>query len=237
MWDEQLPVFARHFRVVRYDTRAFGKSVTEDVQFSNRQDIADLLDHLGIERTAVIGVSRGGSIAIDFTLEFPRRVTALIPVASGLGGAGGGAGTPDVEKQMFAEMERLEESKNFPALADLEVRMWVDGPGQPESRVAPAIRRRVREMILNTYKVHTVEGKPVVLNPPAAGRLGEIKVPTLVVAGDFDTSGVLRATDLIVQGIRGARKVVVPGTAHMLTLEKPAEFTRLIVEFLQQSAA
>src|SRR2546421_8761630 len=46
MWDAQFQVFAEQFRVVRYDTRGFGKSLTEDVSFSNRQDVSDLLDHL-----------------------------------------------------------------------------------------------------------------------------------------------------------------------------------------------
>src|SRR5437899_12029961 len=90
MWDAQFPVFAQQFRVVRYDTRGFGKSLTEDVSFSNRQDVSELLDHLGIDRTYVSGVSRGGYIAIDFTLQHPERVAALIPVASALGGGQGG---------------------------------------------------------------------------------------------------------------------------------------------------
>lgn len=233
MWDAQVAVFARHFRVVRYDTRGIGRSITDDVPFSNRQDVLDLLDHLGIERTYVVGVSRGGSIAIDFTLEHPERVAALVPVASGLGGSQAGRTAPDHEKQMFAEMDRLYEAKEFAQLADLEVQMWVDGPGQPSSRVAPAIREGVREMILSNYRTHTVEGKPIVLDPPAAGRLGEIRVPTLVVLGDLDESGVLHAADLLARGVRGARKVVIPGTAHMLSLEKPDEFTRIVLEFLR----
>src|SRR5438034_1835051 len=77
------------------------------------------------------------------------------------------------------------------------------------------------------------EGQPVVLDPPAAGRLAEIRVPTLVVLGDLDETGVTRAAEAIASGIPGARKVVIPGTAHMLTMEKPAEFTRLVLEFLQ----
>lgn len=232
MWDEQFPVFAEHFRVIRYDTRAFGKSVTEDVAFSNRQDICDLLDHLGIERTYIIAVSRGGSIAIDFTLEHPDRVAALIPVASGLGGFKSGP-RPDAETRMFAEMDRLYEAKDFTRLADLEVRMWVSGPGQSPDRVGLPLRERVREMILRNYTTHTVEGQPVVLDPPAAGRLAEIRVPTLVVLGDLDETGVTRAAEAIANGVPGARKVVIPGTAHMLTMEKPAEFTRLVLEFLQ----
>src|SRR2546428_13333009 len=61
MWDAQFPVFAQQFRVVRYDTRGFGKSLTEDVSYSNRQDVSGLLDHLGIDRSYIIGGSRGGS--------------------------------------------------------------------------------------------------------------------------------------------------------------------------------
>lgn len=52
--------------------------------------------------------------------------------------------------------------------------MWVDGPGQPESRVASSLRERIREMILGTYTSHTTEGKPQSLSPPAAKRLAEI---------------------------------------------------------------
>ncbi len=143
MWDEQFPVFARQFRVVRYDTRGFGKSLTEDVSFSNRQDIADLLDHLGISARTFIGVSRGGSIAIDVTLEYPERVAALVPVASGLGGRQSGP-RPEEEARMCAEMEKRWEANEFAGLADREVQMWVHGPGQRPQRVAPAIRERVR---------------------------------------------------------------------------------------------
>ncbi len=134
---------------------------------------------------------------------------------------------------MFAEMDRLWEAKEFTRLADLEVRMWVSGPGQPPDRVALPVRERVREMILNNYTTHTVEGQSIVMEPPAAGRLGEIRVPTLVVLGDLDESGVLSASEEIVRGVHGARKVVLPGTAHMLSLEKPEEFTKIVLDFLQ----
>src|SRR3989449_10870621 len=150
MWDAQFPVFAQQFRAVRYDTRGFGKSLTEDVSFSNRQDVSDLLDHLGIDRTYVIGVSRGGSIAIDFTLEHPERVVALIPVASGLGGFKSGS-RPVQETRMFAEMDRLWEGKEFTLLADVEVRLWVRRPGQPPDAVALPVRERVRGRGLHHY--------------------------------------------------------------------------------------
>jgi pimeloyl-ACP methyl ester carboxylesterase len=70
------------------------------------------------------------------------------------------------------------------------------------------------------------------LEPPAAGRLGEIRVPTLVIAGDLDTTRVLASAEALAQGIPGARKVIIPGTAHMLSMEQPGEFNRVVLEFL-----
>lgn len=233
MWDDQFLEFAQSHRVLRYDTRGYGQSVTEDVAFSNREDLDALLTHLRIDRASLVGVSRGGTIAIDFTVEHSERVSALIPVASGLSGHSLGAAVPAAEQEAFDQMEALWKERDFDHLAELEVRMWVDGPGQPATRVPSTVRERVRAMILHTYRTHQVEGRPQPLTPPAIGRLGEIRVPTLVIVGDLDTAGVLAAADVLVRDIHGARKVVIPGTAHMLNMEKPLEFTRVVMSFLR----
>src|SRR5262249_13833106 len=68
--------------------------------------------------------------------------------------------------------------------------------------------------------------------PPALGRLSEIHKPTLVIVGDLDVLDVLAACDVLAQQIPGARKVVIPGTAHMLNMEKPDEFNRIVLDFL-----
>lgn len=134
---------------------------------------------------------------------------------------------------MFNQMNEAWEHKDFARLADLEVRMWVDGPGQAETRVNHALRERVREMILHTYTTHTTKGKPRRLDPPAAKRLGEIKAPTLAILGDLDESGVLAAGDRLERGIPGARRIVMVGTAHLPSMEKSAEFNRIVLDFLQ----
>ena len=232
MWDDQFLVFAERFQVVRYDTRGFGRSKTEDVPFSNRQDLRELLRHLGIGRASLCGVSRAGQIAIDFTLEYPEMVEALVLVAAGISGYGGGHEAREIETQMFTEMEEAWEQRDIPRLIELEVRMWVDGPGQPPDRVDSRIRVRVRQMESETYAGNVTEGKPQPLAPPAIDRLEDIRVPTLVVLGNLDTSGVLAMADIMARRIPGARKAVLPGTAHMLTMEKPQEFNRIILDFL-----
>lgn len=233
MWDEQCAEFARHFRVVRYDIRGCGRSPTEDVEFSHREDLRALLAHLKITRAALIGVSIGGQIAVDFTLESPEMVTALIPVAAGVSG-----GLPDhqntaIETRLVTDMEDAWEKKEFDRLVDLEVRLWVDGPGQPADRVASPVRERVRQMERENLERNTTEGKPQPLKPPAIGRLGEIRVPTLVVSGELDTSRVMATADLLARSIPEARQVVVPETAHMLSMEKPAEFGAIVLDFLR----
>ncbi len=232
MWDDQFRVLAERLQVVRYDTRGFGRSRTEDVEFSNRRDLRELLRHLGINRATMCGVSRGGQIAVDFTLEYPEMVEALIPVAAGISGYQGGHEAREIETQMFTELEEAWEQRDFDRLIELEVRMWVDGPGQPPDRVDSRIRERVRQMERDTIANNATEGKPQPLAPPAIDRLEEIRVPTLVVLGDLDTSGVLAIADIMARRISGARKVVLPGTAHMLTMEKPQEFNRVALDFL-----
>ena len=140
MWDDHVPAFAERYRVIRYDTRGFGRTETDDVEFSNRADAADVLDHVGAASAYLVGQSRGGIIALDFVIERPERVDAFVSVASGVGGykpqPPEGTDTPPWE-----EMERLWQSKEWDRLAELETRVWVDGWGQPPTRVDAELRR------------------------------------------------------------------------------------------------
>jgi pimeloyl-ACP methyl ester carboxylesterase len=203
------------------------------VPFSRRKDLLDLLDHLGAERTCLLGCSRGGQLVIDFVLGYPERVEALIAVAPGISGYV--TEPSEIERPIWAESDRLETAEDWDALVDLEIRVWVDGIGQPPDRVDPAIRERVREMDLPNYVDHpeNLAGLSQQLEPPAIDRLGEIRVPTLAIVGDLDASGVRAAVDRIERDVPGARKVVIPGTAHMLNIERPAEFNRAVLEFLR----
>ncbi len=142
MWDDVWDELARSHTVIRHDTRGFGDTVITDpsVAYSNRADIVALLDHLDIAKAALCGVSRAGSIVIDTALEFPDRVSALIPVAAGLGGFEVEPTPQEIE--VFTEQERLEEAKDWDAVIEGELRIWIDGIGQPADRV-PEIRRRV----------------------------------------------------------------------------------------------
>ena len=74
MWDPQWTGLAAGHRVVRYDTRGFGRTETDDVEFSNRADLVAVMDTAGLASAVLVGSSRGGSIVLDTALEFPGRV-------------------------------------------------------------------------------------------------------------------------------------------------------------------
>lgn len=234
MWDLQVPAFAEHYRVIRYDTRGFGKTTTEEVPFSNRQDLVELFRHLDVSSAYVLGCSRGGQIAIDFTLGHPARVDALIAVDAGLSGFQ--PTRPPELQALWKEMESLWEAKDWVRLSEVETALWVDGPGQAPDRVDPAMRERVRGWIQTNYQTQTVEGKPQRLEPPAAGRLAEIRVPTLVIYGDLDEPGPIQAGGRLAAEIPGARKHVMHGVAHLPNLERPEEFTRIVLGFLESAS-
>src|SRR5713101_4337147 len=65
MWDEQFQLFSQNYRVIRYDVRGYGKSDRPKYKFSDAEDLYDILSHLGLGRTHIIGVSNGGRIALD----------------------------------------------------------------------------------------------------------------------------------------------------------------------------
>jgi 3-oxoadipate enol-lactonase len=231
MWDDQVDAFAERYRVIRYDTRGFGRTETEDVEFSNRADAAAVLDHVGVGSVYLVGQSRGGMIALDFLLEHPDRVDAFVSVASGVGGFApqlpeGTATAP------WEEMERLWASKDWAPLAELETKVWVDGWGQPPTRVNADVRRKVHDWILSSYRAEKPEGKSQPLDPPAVQRLAEVRAPTLVMIGDVDEPGGVAAGRHLASSVAAARLVEFHDVAHMIQLEEPDRFNALVLEFL-----
>jgi pimeloyl-ACP methyl ester carboxylesterase len=234
MWDEQVPVLADRYRVIRYDTRGYGRTESADVAYSNRADAAAVLDHVGAASAHVIGQSRGGMIALDFLIEQPNRVDAFVSVASGVGGFE--AELPDgIDRPPWDEMEGLWEAQRWEPLAELETQVWVDGWGQPPTRVDPNLRRKVSGWILENYQAEKPEGKPSPMDPPAAQRLADVRAPTMVMIGEVDEAAGVVAERHLAASVSGARLVTFPGVAHMIHLEQPDRFNRLVLDFLAEA--
>jgi 3-oxoadipate enol-lactonase len=236
MWDAQVAAFKDRYTVVRPDRRGFGKSTTApDVPYSPTDDLRRVLDHVGVEKTHLVGNSCGGQTAIDFTLEFPDRVLSLTHVAGGLGGFD----APDDPRavELEKDWDRLYEAKEYDAIVELETQEWTDGPGQPPTRVDPEMRRKMVEWNLDNYRAEQDNDLIQRLDPPAVGRLSEIKVPTLVTWGMLDVSSIDATAQKVAAGIAGARTKIYPDVAHMVSLEKPQEFNEVLANFLAEADA
>lgn len=229
MWDEQFQVFARQYRVVRFDLRGYGQSAIPPNLFADYEDPAVLLSSLGIEKAHVVGVSFGGKIAIDFTLVHPEMVSSLVLAAPSVGGYPASA-----EVRHFNEEEsRLLEQGDLDGAAELNVRTWVDGPRRTPEQIDPVIRERVREMQYHAFTVPVPEGADdIPLEPPAIERLAEIHVPTLLIIGEYDLEEKHALVNLLATEIPGARRVVVANAAHMVNMEQTEDFNRLVLDFL-----
>lgn len=129
-------------------------------------------------------------------------------------------------------MIAAEAAGDWERLAELETALWTDGQAQSHGRAPAHVRDRVLRWIRDEYLRTDGKATRIRLDPPAVGRLHEIRVPTLVILGDLDTSSILRMADVMVEGIAGARKTVCPGVAHMLPLEIPDEFNQTVLTFL-----
>jgi 3-oxoadipate enol-lactonase len=81
MWDPQMELLSRSFRVIRYDARGHGRSTAPRGSFSPGEDLRMLLDHLGIERASLVGLSMGAGVAFDFARTYPQRVEKLVLVS------------------------------------------------------------------------------------------------------------------------------------------------------------
>lgn len=230
-WDTMVPeLIAAGYRTVRYDQRGVGGSTTDPVEFSRIDDLLAVLDAAGVGKAALVGNSLGGMLAFDTAIVAPERVVAIVGVGAGLGGFE--VEPTDQIRALDAEESRLEAAvpRDPAAIADFDVRVWVDGPGQPPTRVPAAIRDLVYEMDLLDPERHQGEARR--LDPSANERLGDLRCPVLAVAGELDIPDVVQTARHLQADAPNARALIWPDVAHMIGMEQPERLAAAIVEFL-----
>ena len=236
-WDDEFDVFAQQYTVLRYDLRGWGDSAQEEAEpsFSPRQDLLSLLQYLNIEKTYLLGLSGGGTLALDFTLAHPDKVDALILVSSDPSGYA--PPMSDAIQTFAGQYYGALRQKDIAGAAEATVRFWTDGPRRAPEQVDAQARERITTMSKQHIERHgdfmAHEQHMIPLDPPAINRLAEVKVPTLIVVGDEDVPEIIEAAGILEQGITGAQKVVIAGTAHHPHMEKPKEFIRVVLDFLK----
>ncbi len=228
-WDPQVPVLVdAAFRVIRYDVRGYGRSSRLTGEpYSHVRDLEALLDVLEVPLTILVGCSMGGAIAIDFTLEHPDRVAALVVAASGLGGFEALEEEEDWWEARNAPIEAAIEAGDLERAEDLRLEIWAP------LGTDDAAGRQIRQIAFdNIHELTMDESGEEELDPPAALRLGEIDVPTLVMIAEHDPPYMRRTGDLIARGVLDAQRIVIDGADHVVNLRRPLEFDGALLAFL-----
>ncbi|PPK66395.1 3-oxoadipate enol-lactonase/4-carboxymuconolactone decarboxylase [Actinokineospora auranticolor] len=219
LWDAQVdPLVDAGYRVIRYDHRGHGSSPVPPGPYRLADiagDVLALLDHLGVRTASVVGVSLGGMVGMWLGTHAPERVQNLVLccTSADLG--------PSANWQTRADLVRAE---GMASVVDQTMGRWVTAGYGDDSAL--------REMLLRVPAEGYAGCCEAIGSMDLVGGLGRIAAPTLVVSGAQDPATPPEQGARIAAAIPGARQAVVQGAAHLGVLEKPEEFTRLILSGL-----
>jgi pimeloyl-ACP methyl ester carboxylesterase len=226
MFAPQAAALGDQYRVITWDQRGHGETVFDGQAFDYwdlAEDLAALLDHLGVRRAVVGGMSAGGFISLRFALRHPERVLGLVLIDTQAG---------------------LEDPANVPAYDSMH-EIWRDsGPNDQLLEMTSAIilgdypeapawiakwRARPHDELTPTYRC-------LMDRDDITGRLGEITAPAIVLHGEVDAAIPLERAQALCAGLPGCRQdvVVVPGGGHAANLSNPPFATAAIVQLLAQ---
>jgi len=226
IWDEQFPLLAKSFRVVRYDRRTYGKSSDPQSPYSDIEDLNQIFIQLNIDNAIIFGMSSGGGLAIDFTLKYPAKVSALVLA----GAVVGGYGYSSHMTTRGGHMRPLSE------LSDPEKVINYFGWEDPYEIYTENIKAKERFVKLVESNIHTYKGgllKPA--ERPAARFLSEIKVPALVLVGEYDIPDVHAHAGVIEFGIPNAKREIILKSGHLIPLEQPEAFNLSVMKFMKNT--
>jgi len=223
MFDQVVDHFAARHRVVVPDLRGHGHSRELPPPYTPAQlaaDLANLLDHLGIGSTAALGYSQGGAIAQELALNHPERCNRLVLACSYAFNMASLRET--VEGHLAPLLIRALGMKRF---SKLIFSTGVDGISDERKEwLAGLIARQDRDLMIHAWREAMAFDSRL--------RLGEIRCPTLVLAGSKDTAVPMHHARMLSDGIVGSRLVVIEGAGHGMIWTHPDQFQRSVDEFL-----
>lgn len=230
-WNNEFDFFANNYQVLRYDMRGYGKSEPVESEFNPMNDLISVLNALDLQEPIILmGCSMGGGLAMDFALKYPTKVEALIMVGSGPSGLELDVPAP----AKFADAEKAFEAGDLDLVAEIETQIWFDGTNRSPEQVDQTMRKLAYEMD-RLALAHEAKGLGKRLpnsESPAFDRLGELRIPVLIIVGVHDTPYILAAADYMIEKLPSAQIVRIEDAAHLPNMDHPDEFQKAVKGFL-----
>jgi pimeloyl-ACP methyl ester carboxylesterase len=232
MWRAQLDGVGANNKAIAYDRRGFGETRAEKEDFSAVADLLAVIDAVANGAPAIlVGCSQGGRIAIDAALRHPSYVRALVLIAPSVAGAPEPIYPPKI-KGLIAQLKEAEEVGDLDQVNAIKARLWLDGPLEPEGRVMGQARRLFLDM--NDIALRSPPTGSNLDVAPAFHRLSEISAPSLVIWGDLDFPHIQERSRHIATMMLNGSCHELTGAAHLPSLERPADITGLLAEFINR---
>jgi pimeloyl-ACP methyl ester carboxylesterase len=233
MWQGEIAALLaeQRYRLVSLDWRGFGESeIPNDISTMDlfADDVAGLMDQLGIEQAVLCGLSMGGYAAFAFLRKYPRRLSGLI-----LADTKPQADTPEAQANR-ENVAQLAEAQGTGAIADLQLpRLLSDYTRQHH----PEVEIRVRNMIeAGTAQGIAAASRGMARRLDSTDLLANIACPTLVIVGEQDILTPPDVAQAYAASIPGAQYVVIPQAGHLSNLEQPDMFVNTVSRFLASVA-
>jgi 3-oxoadipate enol-lactonase len=223
IWSGLADVLAAGHRVISVDARGFGESPLGEEGYGIddlADDLAALLDELGVARAAVLGMSMGGYTALAFAVRHPARLAALV-----LCDTRAAADSAETRRARDGAIGRIKTTGSGPYLDGSLARLL--SPSAPATLVS-FLRARAETRVASLVAgIEALRDRP-----DRAGQLGEIHVPTLAIRGSDDQVTPAEDMQQMASAIAGATLVTIPGAGHLSHLEAPAAFEQALTPFL-----
>ena len=222
MWDEQVPAWSRHFRIVRYDRRGHGQSGVPKGPYPMARlgrDVLAVIDALSIAKTNWCGLSMGGMVGQWLGANAPDRVDRLVL---------SNTSSYFADKSLWEGRLKTVRDKGLAAIVDANMEHWFTKDFRDRNPQAIA---RMRDMFLTTKQDGYIGCGEGIRDMDHRPLLAKINAPTLVIAGKHDPATPLEANEFIRQHIPGAQ-IAVLDAAHIANVEQPRVYADTVLKFL-----
>lgn len=221
MWQPQVEFFSKNYQVITYDARGFGRSSLPDGSYDHTADLRALLEHLGIEQAHLVGLSMGGRIATNFTLNYPEMVRSLTLMDAALDGY-----KSEVDWNVYAKEQGVEKAKQN----------WLNHELFTATQKKPEVVAALQPIVADYSGWHWLHTDPQ--NPTATSarnRLDKIIKPTLIIVGENDLTYFHNIAKVLNSGIPGSQKIIMSNVGHMVNMEAPDKINNLLHDFIAKA--
>lgn len=232
-WEREFSYFSGDYQVIRYDMRGYGKSKWVGGPFSHLEDLTALVRDLDVRPPIILmGCSMGGMLALEYAINNPQEIKALLLLGPGLCGL-----ELDVaEPEEFSAAKIAFEEGDLNLLAEIETQIWFDSQDQDPEHADCSMRALLYEM-QHSLKSRNVRRKGTGKSEEkdaVVDCLDKVDFPVLIVVGSYDLSYMHAAADYLLDHVHSARKEIIEDAAHLPNLDQPQRCLEVVDSFLEE---